>query len=780
MSQTKSSPQSLAVSPCWPKRNPGAAAIGRGLRARGRWFLLAALPWAGVPAAAADEPAYETMSLEELLQVPLVTTASRQDEALTDTPATTVVITREEIRQRGYSFLKDVLRDLPGMETQEYFHSQIGTRVPVRGQIGNHKIIVLVNGMRVNPPGGENMMFRSDFSVRDADQIEIVYGPGSTLYGQDAISAVVNVITRQTPADNTKVNRENARDRFLKPQDMSRRIAMLGMEFGYPVQKEAWGALNLRFGDARIYASVHYLDKQLTDLSSAYPDLWNAYATAVGPRGGELDPARFDTGLNVMARLEYGSTSIQVWHRQSARRYSEGTGPSSFAGSIPESYFEDMSTVAEARNKMTLGKYFTLESILSFNRYEVQPSTRLIIIGSPMLGQPPSWDYNNWQYARGVSGSLEERLTFRLAKRLALTAGFFAAHYDITPLGTVPGGANLQGSVPAEAGTIDYYTAKGDPSSLVRIPNLSSLTYQDFAGYLEGNWLIFKPLRLIVGLRLDKYTSVEEFSFSPRAALVFNYNALSMKYVFARAFVAPTPYFKDRVGIAGGGGKIHAPEANLRPEKAISNEFNISYNHRHFNISTSFYYNTASDLFDEGNLVPNLVGPVWLDPQGARLVTLYRTINHGDSRALGWDIWAKYNFWKFSGWASYSFTDTTTTADGVTTPVTGLSVHNFRFGVTWAVLKNLTATAGLLVKSYPSGLVESAAVAGQVGTPWEINAHIVYSPIPSIDLYADFRNLTDHKYYLLSSNTSSPTNSTTNGPYAIQAFQGTGGLRLVF
>ena len=154
---------------------PGATRAER-LRSVGlsRWMLLAALPWAGaLPSALADEPAYESMSLEELLQVPVVVTASRQDEAVTDAPATTVVITREEIRLRGYAFLKDVLRDLPGMETQEYFNSQIGTRVPVRGQLGNHKIIVLVNGMRVNPPGGENMVFRSDISVRDADQIEV-------------------------------------------------------------------------------------------------------------------------------------------------------------------------------------------------------------------------------------------------------------------------------------------------------------------------------------------------------------------------------------------------------------------------------------------------------------------------------------------------------------------------------------------------------------------------------------------------------------------------------
>lgn len=765
------------------KRNLGAARVGHaaGWGAFSRWVLMAALPWAGaLPSAAADETAYEKMSLEELLQVPVVFTVSRQEESANDAPANTVVITREEIRQRGYSFLKDVLRDLPGMETQEYFNSQIGTRVPVRGQIGNHKIIVLINGMRVNPPGGENMMFRSDISVRDADQIEIVYGPGSTLYGQDAISAVINVITRQSTTENVKVSRQDAKDRFLKPMEMDRRLATFGVEFGYPTQKEAWGSLNLRFGEARVYASLHYLDKQLTDLSSAYPDYWNTYLATATLRGGTFDPSRFDTGLNAMARFEYGNTSVQVWHRQSARIYAEANFSGTINGAVPESHFEDMSTVAEARNRLPIGQYFSLESSLTFNRYEVQPSTNLIAATPPQMGVAPSWNYKGQQYARGISGALEERLIFRLAKKLSVTAGFFAAHYDITPLGNVPGGADLKGSVPAQAGNTSYYAVKGDATSLVNLPNISSLTYLDFGGYLEANWRIFKQLRVIVGLRLDKNTSVDQLSFSPRAALIFNHEALTIKYIFARAFVAPSPYFKDRVSTAGAGAKIHGQNTDLAPETATSNELNFGLNHRNFNFTAAFYYNTASNLFDEGNLVPNLVGPVWLDAKGTRLVSLYQTINNGDSQALGVDLFGKYSIWKFSGWVSYSFTNSTVSQQGATTAVTGLSAHNFRFGVTAAILKNLHATLGVMVKSYPVGLVEPSYLSGQIPTPAELNAHILYSPIPSIDLYADFRNLTDNKYYLIASNANSPTNVTGNGPYPIQAFQGTGGLRVAF
>ena len=154
----------------------------------------------------ADEPVSQPVDITDIsmgqLLDPSITTASRTLERATEAPATVYVITAEDIRTRGYSTLVDVLRDLPGMEMIEQYYSEQGTLVPVRGVVGNNKIVLLINGMRVNPPGGEELMIRSDVSVRFAEQIEIIYGPGSTLYGQDAISAVINIKTR-SPGDAT-------------------------------------------------------------------------------------------------------------------------------------------------------------------------------------------------------------------------------------------------------------------------------------------------------------------------------------------------------------------------------------------------------------------------------------------------------------------------------------------------------------------------------------------------------------------------------------------------
>ena len=108
--------------------------------------------------------------------------------------------------------------------------------------------------------------------------------------------------------------------------------------------------------------------------------------------------------------------------------------------------------------------------------------------------------------------------------------------------------------------------------------------------------------------------------------------------------------------------------------------------------------------------------------------------------------------------------------DGEEQYTQGLSAHNFRLGLSFSALSNLHFTASAIVRSVPENLDETPALAGLLTTPWELNAHILYSPIPSLDLYADFRNLTDHKYYLAGN----------RGPYPIQAFQGSSGVRFSF
>ena len=370
-------------------------------------------------------PAFKKMSLEELMNVEVatVTTASKAPEKTTDAPATVLVVTANDVKLRGYSNLKDVLRDLPGMDTTENYFSEIGTLVPVRGIVGNNLIVVLVNGMRVNPPGGEYFPLRSDFSVRDVEQIEVIYGPGSTLYGQDAISAVINVKTK-------------------KPvQGQSGELVLDG---GLYSEREGFISFDKIFQKQNFSLSGYfqYHDSDLNPINSDYPDFFRDYATysrTETPRGLGDPPIRRDFGLNGFARVEGDNWSIQGWYRQSERSSAEAKVPEQ-SGYLDKAKWGDSSLVLEARDKIPFSDTLSLESAFSYNRYEIEPSSRYVNPGSGNPNTPGHWFFTDNKYGIGKGYTLEEDLRWQATPKISLLLGGYAGAFDIIPKNTIPGG----------------------------------------------------------------------------------------------------------------------------------------------------------------------------------------------------------------------------------------------------------------------------------------------------------------------------------------------------
>lgn len=125
----------------------------------------------------------------------IVVTASRSPLAMPDIGSSVTVITREQIEARQSRFVTDLLRSVPGFAV-----SQVGTRgsqtqVRVRGAEANH-VLVLIDGVRANDPASGDEFRWELLSTANVERIEIVRGPQSSLWGSDAVAAVVHVITR--------------------------------------------------------------------------------------------------------------------------------------------------------------------------------------------------------------------------------------------------------------------------------------------------------------------------------------------------------------------------------------------------------------------------------------------------------------------------------------------------------------------------------------------------------------------------------------------------------
>lgn len=138
-------------------------------------------------------------SLEQLGRI-TVSTASRHLQLADDAPSSVTVVTADDIRKQGYRTLADVLQTVRGMfATYDREYSSLGVRGLARPGDFNTRILLLVDGHRLNDNVYDEALIGTEFPI-DIDmvsRIEIIRGPVSSLYGSNALFAVVNVITRR-------------------------------------------------------------------------------------------------------------------------------------------------------------------------------------------------------------------------------------------------------------------------------------------------------------------------------------------------------------------------------------------------------------------------------------------------------------------------------------------------------------------------------------------------------------------------------------------------------
>jgi iron complex outermembrane recepter protein len=166
--------------------------------------VLAAVPGEGLaqtkdrPSSAAQQNDLTALNIEDLMQVE-VTSASKKAENLSQAPAAIFVVTGEDIRRGGFSSVPDALRMVPGMyvaqQTSHYW--QVGARG--FSSVFNNKMLVLIDGTLVySLTDGGVWWDVQDPPLEDIERIEIIRGPGGTLWGANAVDGVINIITKDS------------------------------------------------------------------------------------------------------------------------------------------------------------------------------------------------------------------------------------------------------------------------------------------------------------------------------------------------------------------------------------------------------------------------------------------------------------------------------------------------------------------------------------------------------------------------------------------------------
>lgn len=173
------------------------------------FFLAGTLAVYGQDQEGVPEETLTTFSLEELMNLK-VTVASKEAETITDAAGVISVVRREDIERFGGLTLRDILERVPSL-TRAATASTEGYGLASRGdqvkETTGH-ILILVNGRPVREvlEGGISSETLAGFPVNTIERIEVIRGPGSVLYGSNAFSAVINIVTIEEQKSNVAVS----------------------------------------------------------------------------------------------------------------------------------------------------------------------------------------------------------------------------------------------------------------------------------------------------------------------------------------------------------------------------------------------------------------------------------------------------------------------------------------------------------------------------------------------------------------------------------------------
>jgi outer membrane receptor for ferrienterochelin and colicins len=172
----------------------GAAAradsTGRTLPLVGVW-VLGMMTGADVSAQSLDYPA-----MEQLFGEPVTTSATGKPQRASDAPVNMEIITQDDIRRSGATSIPDVLQFVQGVDVRRYGLADADVGIRGYNQPYNPRLLVLVDGRQVYSDDFSHMAWPTiPVQLREIRQIEVIKGPNSALYGFNAVSGVINIIT---------------------------------------------------------------------------------------------------------------------------------------------------------------------------------------------------------------------------------------------------------------------------------------------------------------------------------------------------------------------------------------------------------------------------------------------------------------------------------------------------------------------------------------------------------------------------------------------------------
>lgn len=500
------------------------------------------------------------MSLEELLDQQVVTASNKAERHLV-APATVIVLTGQDIRDRGYADLSEVFDDLPGMDVVRPYGSTYLKNYwrGYRNSIGE-PFLLLVDGVVMNHLYFNTADLIAAMPMANIERVEVVYGPASSVYGANAFMGVVNVITAQ-PRSGT-----SSSSVVLSAGSFDRRTADVAyaMTAGSLTLRLAGrfdnGELDPSVADNYEYSSRrYYRDRRLWggfldnrtiagDFRSAHRH--RAFDLRAAVSGLELGLQYFvlDSGYGV----EYASDRTQndaIWKRPELGLF--------------------------ARLERPVAEDLTSRTLLRFRRSDVSSDSYFLAANDAPVPGGRTIDFSYWQ-SLNSSWSVLQDFDWKANPRVSVSAGFKYEQKDLQKAYDLSYGPSLPpGRV--DAGTYPY----PDPPREGRIAN-NRITTEDQGVYLQ-TWYEMPPhQRLNVGVRWDD-NSQYGAATTVRAGYVATLKRWTFKALYGEAFQEPTPR------LLYGGWTGSGSDPSLVPEESTTYEVSAGYSQQDISTLLSVY-----------------------------------------------------------------------------------------------------------------------------------------------------------------------------------------------
>lgn len=629
------------------------------------------------------------VSLEELLSVGIVS-ASKKKQSVADAPATGYVFTEQNIKVRGYDNLLDLLDDVPEVEIQKNSDREFKNQVTIRGITGNEKFLILIDGIRVTPATGDNYTFGTQFSLAAAKRVEVIIGPASALYGVDAFSGIVNIITKTSEGSKysggeikSSYGMYNTTDNsfFVGSKVDKLQISLCGQFY----RTDEVDLQNKYQDDFAWYNGQYKLNDNVVESPFFNRIVSKEDLKKLAGDSFEGEDLQQDMKMPTKSYFLNGSLSSKDFTLGLTRMYeshSSATGlDSRYAVRDKYAYIASVQNAIFLQHRYSsFNKKWRLNSTVRFNSFNYDPGSNFASASSRYQ--------RGYVYTDMSSTKLQEQFEYDFSSKVSLIAGGSLEHLTSTPrtgISTRP----YDPEDPTNQTDFYYVGAAGyDPSfdlsngsgsvfndTFAIEQEIFNLSYQNYGLYGQLQWDLSPKLETTIGARYD-YNTRYGGSVNPRIGLVFKPSKKArVKVLYGEAFLAPSPQktfaqdgsFYDQENNILKADYFHLPNNDLKPEKLRSAELSGSYFlSKNLSLGVNGYYTLIENLinvFADSDVTDPTVSGKEIDA-----TTVETSANQGNSTIYGGSFRVNYlmklgSNIVFNWFGTYSYIDGET--DGV-------------------------------------------------------------------------------------------------------------------